>query len=330
MSGYLTLTEFIPGTKAKAEEVNANFSTLKDAINTKAAQDGDIAKTFNVANATATTHAVSKGQMDELAEDMVENVNAASDRFCVKSGNTSSGNADLFTYSGMNITLKVGGVYPNLVIANGNGKFSTITSVAVINMTGNANGTYNIFVKPTGEGYVLANTIYKQISRPTMVEGDVWLDMSVEPIKAIKYTGGADVEFLDVVIGKVIIASNTISSIETSRYNQNGYNINACTAKKYDSGWFAVAANTLYTKTHGLGTSNIKYNVLIADNSSGNNQRPALDYFSVSGYALGYAPSTTTSTTLSVKTAAHYVGFATDAATGLSTAYYRILAEEII
>lgn len=328
MSGYLTLTEFIPGTKAKAEEVNANFVTLKDAINTKASQDGDSTKTFNIANATATTHAVSKQQMDEIVEDMTENVNATTDRFCAKSGNTSSGNADLFTYSGMNITLKVGGVYQNLVISNASGTFSTITSVDTINMTGKSNGTYNIFVKPTGEGYVLANTIYRQMSRPTMVEGDIWLDTSVEPIKAIKYTGGADVEFLDVPIGKVTIASNAISSIETNRYNQNGYNINAYTTKKYDSGWFAASAGLIdYTKTHNLGTSNIKYDIFFSEDANGTNQRK-IHYMTVT-YAYGAIQKLTTATTLTIQTALHYLWFNSAGTGSLTSGYLRILAEVI-
>lgn len=225
MTDYLTLTEFIPGTKAKAEEVNANFATLKDAVNSKAAKEGDSTQTFEVATATANTHAVTKLQLDTLEDDLTEKIDGTSARFCVKSGNTTSGNGDLLSYSGMNVTLKVGGSYTNLVISNYKGELSTITSIATINMTGKTSGTYNIFLTSAGTAYTLANTIYKQPSRPTMNDGDVWLNTSKEPISAIKYTSNSDVEFNDVPIGKIIIASGAITSVETFPFNQNGYNI---------------------------------------------------------------------------------------------------------
>ncbi len=328
MSDYLVLTEFIPGTKAKAQDVNANFAAVKDAINSKASADGDSTKTFSVASATNANHAVRKEQLDELTEEMTKNFNATSARFCAKSGNTLNGNADLLSYSGMNVTVKVGGSYPNLIISNGNGEFSTISSLATISMSGKANGTYNVFVKSTGEAYVLANTIYKQINRPTMIDGDIWLETSVEPIKATKYNGTGDVEFLDVPVGKITVTNGTISSIETFQYNQNGYDVNAYSTKKYDSGWFAVSAGKInYTKTHNLGTSNIKYIVLLADDVNGLNQRP-MDYFTVTE-SYGAIQCGATSTTLTIQSALHYVGFDASANGGITSGYFRILAEVI-
>jgi len=265
MTDSLLLTDFIPGTKAKAQEVNANFSAVKDAINTKASADGDNARTFNVATATDTTHAVNKAQMDELSQEMTQKINGTSVRFCAKSGNTTTGKADLFSYSGMNVTAKVGGSYPSLVISNYKGEFSTITAITTINMTGKTNGVYNVFVKSTGETYTLANTVYKQPDRPTMVDGDVWLNTSVEPISAIKYSGTSDVEFLDVPIGKITIASSAISAVETYPYNQNGYDVNVLThLKSLTSNGYTKLPNGLIlqwgtatnTVVHG-GTCNV-------------------------------------------------------------------------
>jgi len=132
--------------------------------------------------------------------------------------------------------------------------------------------------------------------------------------------------------------SNYVNSTQmtnglTGRADTNLSNINASTARtnlgfqKYDSGWFAVAVNTTYTKTHNLGTKNIKYDVLIADDVNGTNQRRALDYF-VNSTGYGYIPSALTSTTLSF-IVAQYVGMNTSAY-GITSAYYRILAEVII
>lgn len=72
MTDYLVLTEFVPGTKAKAEEVNANFTTVKDAVNTKASAEGDSTKTFDVATATSSTHAVTKAQLDSTSTSINE------------------------------------------------------------------------------------------------------------------------------------------------------------------------------------------------------------------------------------------------------------------
>lgn len=97
---------------------------------------------------------------------------------------------------------------------------------------------------------------------------------------------------------------------------------------KYDSGWFAVTVNTIYTKTHGLGTSNIKYIVLVADDSNGTNQRPAQDQFTVGSSYIGFVPAGTTSMTLSVKTCIHYVGSDTNNSY-IITSFYRIIAETL-
>lgn len=230
MSDYLVLTEFIPGTKAKAQEINANFTTIKDAINTKAAINGDSTKTFNVASATSPTNAVTKAQMDtsieSLSDDFINKFNKIYIKFCAKSGNVTNGNADLFSYSSLAVTAKVGGSYPNLVISNYKGENTTITSMTVLSLVGKADGTYNVFAKSDSTLYVLANKIYKQPDRPTMVEGDVWLNTSIQPIKAIKYTSGSDEEFLDVPLGKVVITNSAITTLTTFPYNQNGYDIN--------------------------------------------------------------------------------------------------------
>jgi hypothetical protein len=231
MTDYLTLTEFIPGTKAKAQEVNANFSTIKDALANKASLTGDSAQTFKVADATNDSHAVNKGQLDDLSDNLAAEINKSGTRFCVKSGNITSGKGDLFSYSVLTITPMIGGTYANLVISDYKGNNTTISSFApsTLNLTGNSNGTYNIFINSTGGLYILNNTIYRQPTRPTMVVNDIWLDTSKDSFACIKYSGTTDVEFLDVPLGKVTISGGTITVLETFAFNQNGYNVNAQT-----------------------------------------------------------------------------------------------------
>lgn len=240
----ITLTTFIPGTKAKADEVNANFSSLKDAVNSKASMNGDETNIFNVADATAEKHAVNKGQIDILSDNLKAEINKFGTKFCVKSGNTTNGNGDLFSYDVYELTAKIGGTYKNLIIMDYKGVQTTISSTpAKINLTGNANGEYNIFITPGGELYILNNTIYRQAKRPTMVVNDIWLDISSEPFNCIKYSGTSDVIFLDVPLGKVKFEDGAITSLQTFPFNQNGCNITSQSILKAGTNLTSSAIN---------------------------------------------------------------------------------------
>ncbi len=236
MSGYLSLIEFVPGTKAKAQEVNANFQAISQGLCEKADKAGNSSQVFSVSSATSPTHAINKSQLDILSTDLNAKINAASARFCVKSANVTNGVGDLLGYSGMNVSFKVGGSYPSLVISNSRGTFSTFTSIGTLSMSGKPNGVHNIFIATVGSIYSLANNIYRQPSRPTLVEGDIWLNTGVEPLKAIKYISGSEVEFLDVPLGKVTISGGIISAVETFPYNQNDYEVNLNSTIKPASG----------------------------------------------------------------------------------------------
>ena len=51
-----------------------------------------------------------------------------------------------------------------------------------------------------------------------MLDGDIWLDTSCEPLKCIKYYNNQDIEFLDVPIGEVTMSSGVISDIKTKPF----------------------------------------------------------------------------------------------------------------
>lgn len=267
MTDYLTLTEFVPGTKAKAQEVNANFSAVKEAIATKATAEGDSTQVFSVAEATEDTHAVNKSQLDALSETLTQKINAATERFCVKSGNVTNGAGDLFSYSGTTVTAKVGGAYPNLVVANYKGEFKTITSLANLSVSGKTDGTYNLYVNLTATTpvlYTLANTIYKQKTRPTMNDGDVWFKTSVEPLSAIKYSGTTDAEFLDVPLGSVTILSGIITGIKTFPFNQNGFDVNTGTTVKAGTD-LALSVSNLAMPNYANGVGKVWGNAYQAE-----------------------------------------------------------------
>lgn len=266
MTDYLTLTEFVPGTKAKAQEVNANFLAIKDALANKAALTGDSAQNFRVADATQDSHAVNKGQLDDLSAELSAEINKTGTRFCVKSGNITAGKGDLFSYSVLTVTPKIGGTYANLIISDYKGNNTAISSVSpsTLDLTGNSNGTYNIFINSTGGLYILNNTIYRQPTRPTMVVNDIWLDISKDSFNCIKYSGTTDVEFLDVPLGKVTISGGVITAIETFAFNQNGYNVNAQTTLASGTG-LAAAVSNLAMPNYAAGVSKSWATVYQAD-----------------------------------------------------------------
>lgn len=226
----ITLTTFVPGTKAKADEVNANFSVLKDAINEKAAIDGDSTQTFSVAEASQDQHAVNKSQLDDLSNDLTAEINKMGTKFCVKSGNITNGKGHLFNYDVLEITPLVGGAYEDLVIVDYEGIQTAISSVDKLELNGISNGNYNIFINTDGELYILNNTIYRQPARPTMIVNDIWFNTGIEPFKCIKYSGTSDTKFSDVPLGRVTVKNNAITAIETFPFNQNGHDINSQTA----------------------------------------------------------------------------------------------------
>lgn len=243
---YLALTTFVPGTKAKADEVNANFSALKEAVGAKASMNGDSTQAFSVADATLDTQAVNKSQLNNLSESLIAEINKTGTRFCVKSGNTSNGQGCLFSSNLLEITPLIAGTYSNLVVVDYTGSQSTISvTPSSIDLTGSSDGTYNIFITAAGTLYVLNNTIYKQPKRPTMVVNDIWLNTSTEPFKCIKYAGSSDTEFLDVPLGKVTVKSGAITSLETFKFNQNEYNINTNTTLKSGTELAASISNII-------------------------------------------------------------------------------------
>lgn len=122
----------------------------------------------------------------------------------------------------------------------------------------------------------------------------------------------------------VTVANNVISGVSTRRYNENGYD----RPYTFDSGWFAVSTNTTYTISNKLGTSNIKYVVLIADDMNGTNQRPAIDLMNNTTYYVGWYSGVVNSANISIVTNAT-VGLQVGSPATVSSAYFRILAEAI-
>ncbi len=223
MSNFIVPNTFIPGTKAKAQEVNENFTSIQNELNSKATKTGDVAQTFFVAQAVEENQATTKKQVENLIEntktEMISELDKNGFSLFAFSGNVNEdGKAHLITFSGMNLSFLVGGGSSNL-LGNIQGTSVEITSVDSFSLNGYADGTYNIFVDKDGEITALANKVYIQPKEPTMVINDIWVNTSVSPNEIKQYNGTEKVLFEKIFIGKVVIKDSQIESVSTNPYN---------------------------------------------------------------------------------------------------------------
>lgn len=97
----------------------------------------------------------------------------------------------------------------------------------------------------------------------------------------------------------------------------------------YDSGWFSVAANTTYTKSHSLGTTKVLIVAYLAQNSDGSGWCiPLASIAQVGDYQTSIV--TLSMTQIQIRTTAHLAAFV-DAAgvahgSDITSGYIRILA----
>lgn len=217
---------FIAGKKAVALEVNENFSVIKNELNRQS-------ENLNTASSLAEkTNTYVNGELKEELKNLIKTAKAS---FCVNSGNkNANGEADLLAIDSISpdrIIFKIGdgkeGNMANIVYSNYKGEQNTRASLPAVDMTGKANGTYNIFAKISGSPYALNNKIYRQTKRPEMLVDDVWMDISAIPVRTVQYNGVDDIEFNDVPLGQATIKEGALNSTLTFPYNQNGFDINS-------------------------------------------------------------------------------------------------------
>lgn len=226
MTEYLTLTEFIPGTKAKAQEINANFATLKDAINSKARIDGDNTKTFDIADAALPQHAVSKAQLESAATACDLKAEGLINRFCLTSGNLTNGEADLLNFSGTTLSFKIGGVAPEAKWVSANGTIETITTLA--NLTGlSVSGTYSIIKElNVSNAFATASKVTQGKTYPTAPADGDYHCLTSTGLQTYKRVNGVWVETQYIQIGTATVSGGAITAVKTNLFNQNGYDLN--------------------------------------------------------------------------------------------------------
>lgn len=229
MGKFIVPNIFVAGTKAKAQEVNENFASIQEELEKKALKEGSETQTFYVADATEEGQAVSKGQMQNFVS---ETNNSTLTKICsdklslfANSGNINEdGNADLITFSELELTFLVGNNYPSLK-GNIQGENIEILEIESFSLSGFADGSYNIFVDKNGEISALSNNIYIQPQEPTLLLNDIWIDTSIMPDKILQFNGSNKVDFEKLFIGKVVIENSEITSVTTMPYNSKAVTI---------------------------------------------------------------------------------------------------------
>jgi hypothetical protein len=106
------------------------------------------------------------------------------------------------------------------------------------NLSLNTDGTYNIYLGTDGSVSAYATSLtYGKVLPSTPTVDQVHYLTCTEPVKALKYNGSLWLEYDKVPVGKVVVASGTISSVTTFPYGQNGYvvNSNTNTIKKFNN-----------------------------------------------------------------------------------------------
>lgn len=187
MSNFSVPYEFVGGTKARAEEVNANFSAVSNAINLKVDKNFD--GTIDVAAAIDANNAVNKGQLTNIltttlntvADTNLSNISnnalrkLTNEIYSINSGNINSyGEADLLDISDdTKIVFNIDEETPLIGTLAGGNEF-TRTSIPDLNLLSLPNGTYNIFVSATGACIPIANTIYRQKNEPQPFAEQEW------------------------------------------------------------------------------------------------------------------------------------------------------------
>lgn len=181
MANFKVPYEFVAGTKAKAEEVNTNFSAIKEELNKKLdiSNDGYI----TIKDAISDNQPITKSQFniskEELKTEITKKIQnkELKKAFLFESGNTNSNiRPDLLDIEdNTKIVFKVDDInYKTLkgVLADST-DFERV-SIPDLPVSNLSDGTYNLFVGKEGVCLPIANTIYRQKVEPVGIVESSW------------------------------------------------------------------------------------------------------------------------------------------------------------
>lgn len=244
-----------------ANGVNSNDAINKSQLDSAVAvpageeQQGtiEISTTEEALAGTDDTTAMTPAKVKAVFETLT-----TSTRFCVNSGPVIGVNIPRAASAlGGNVTFSNVTEQKPLVCTKANGTTFTLFSIPSVDVSGYADGTYNILVSSEGTAYIYPNTIYRQANQPvSMNTNDIWLN-TMEPFKSYIKTSNTLVETDLVPLPQVAVISNGNPTIvETGYYNDNFVNndissmfskITQAIAPRYGGASKTISSGVTYT-----------------------------------------------------------------------------------
>lgn len=259
MSNFVVPNTFVPGTKAKAQEVNENFTAVQNELNQKAEKNGNSTQTFSVANATENNHAVNKSQFETALNSSTTELNDLISRLAThfvveKAYTNSSGEPAFMTSSGGTLLfLADDNTYGPIVAvpANNLPRFSA-SLIESIDLSSYQDGTYNVYLNNNGTVCVYDNVLYIQKNVPSSPSNNcIFVDVSKSPITAKIYQNSSWVDFNGVPLGSVTVSNGEITTINHNNLNDNGINVSRINqlvvvkTYQYGTGGYKIWSNGL-------------------------------------------------------------------------------------
>jgi len=255
---------FVAGTKAKADEVNENFTSLQNEINKNAQTVLDMKKDVDY---------IKNDFMDDIAAEIQMFGQSQKSKFSINSAHLAADgkSPDILDDSNPStLAFKVGGEYPVLIATNAAGESETFESIQSVSVSAFTDGLYSIFLTLGGAVELFEASVYRCPDVPqNPVINDVWL-MTLEPWASYKYNGVSWVEYDGIPLGTVDILSGEIYEITNTEFNTQ-YLDSDCTfltqrgreniSKRFESNWFTIGSSSSFTLNHNLNIKPEKYSV---------------------------------------------------------------------
>jgi len=254
---------FVAGTKARADEVNENFESVRDELNKC---------TLNLAEVKEEMDFIKTQTLDDFISEAEMMVKTQKSKFCVNYSNLAQDNVspDILSAADNILSFKVGSKYPVLVGTNAFGDSETFEYIDDVDISGYADGTYNVFLTLSG-GIELFNTkLFRTPKEPTgVIINDIWL-MTLEPWACYKFNGLSWMEYEGIPLGKVTISNGVIKTVTNNPFNTQYIDADCAfitqsaregLSKRFESEWFETAPKGTYTFEHNLDINPLHYRV---------------------------------------------------------------------
>ncbi len=254
---------FVAGTKACADEVNENFTSVQDEINKCAQTLTKMQETLDYIQNDMLEDYVSEAEMIAKSQKSKFSINYAN---LAPDGIT----PDILNGEDNILSFKVGGEYSVLIITNAFGDSETFEYIENVDISGYADGTYNVFISMNGEVELFATRMFRCPKEPSgIIINDVWLK-TIEPWSCFKFNGLSWVDYDSVLIGSVTVSEGNITSVSNNGFNTQ-YLDSDCIfltktgrkniSKRFETEWFNVVEKGTYNFEHNFNIDPLRLKI---------------------------------------------------------------------